>query len=1025
MTRKVLMAMMIGVTVLSHCSLIRTGNRGYDYSEMDLHTYRVHKKSERFLRRCTRKKEPVSVPPQTRIDSVRVDKGEKDIHVYFSQYFSYIPLRLSTTDQIYQDFRERLGMWYRNYSLELYSLETPLEQLVPNFYRKDNSAYDVTRMPYPDEQLVPVVHNISCPYTPSKGLFGHHIALWHSHGWYFNNKKERWEWQRPRLFQTVEDLLPLSFTIPYLIPMLENAGANVWVPRERDMQKHAIVVDNDHVDSTSAYLEVVRDTLHIWQAGQKPGFAIGSPPYESGENPFLMGSYRQVQCDTVASAQISWIPYLPAAGYYGVYVSYVHSDSNTTAAQYTVYHRGGKTSFAVNQQMGGATWVYLGRFKFNKGRDDEQGKVVLTNKGTHTEDYITADAVRFGGGVGNIMREGKQSGRARFIEGARYYLQYAGMPDTLVYSFNKDTNDYNDDYTSRGEWVNYLQGAPGGPNRDRDAAGLKVPIDLSCSFHTDAGITRNGKVVGTLGIYSLTDDDTATVFPNGVSRLACRDLTDILQTQIVQDLRQTYTSDWNRRSLYNARYSEAYRPNVPAALMEFFSHQNFVDMQYGMDPRFRFDFSRALYKGMLKFISSQYQKAYTIQPLPVDHMQVVFSDSHEVTLTWRPVIDTLEETAVPDHYVVYTRINDQGFDNGRVVTEPKCVIRNLVPGKVFSFKVTALNAGGESFPSEILSVGYPQNARDTVLIINGFDRICAPEMIDLNHFKGFANFRDEGVPYQYDLGYTGPQFDFYPFSKFVTNDAPGWGASQANYETTILVGNTFDYPARHGRAILSAGYAYISASDESVMHDLIDMKEYDLVDLIMGEERTTPYPDNPAVKEFKTLPIVLQAKIVDYCQSGGGLFMSGAHIGTDLFEGRKEGDPDIQFARDILKYQWVTNHAAASGAFHSADSNFIQLPYNFTYNITLGKDIYRVESPDAIIPADSLATTILRYTENNFSAAIAYQGDYRLIIMGFPFETIRGAIQRRALIRDVLQFLARPKEVKVINATSERIGGSH
>ena len=77
------------------------------------------------------------------------------------------------------------------------------------------------------------------------------------------------------------------------------------------------------------------------------------------------------------------------------------------------------------------------------------------------------------------------SQRPRYQEGARYFLQYAGMPDTLVYILNKakvdysnrgkdaaafakreaGKDDYKDDYQSRGEWVNYLMGAPNGPRQ--------------------------------------------------------------------------------------------------------------------------------------------------------------------------------------------------------------------------------------------------------------------------------------------------------------------------------------------------------------------------------------------------------------------------------------------------------------------------------------------------------------------------------------------------------------------------------
>jgi hypothetical protein len=83
-----------------------------------------------------------------------------------------------------------------------------------------------------------VVLNLDRPVQPVAGLAGRHIALWPSHGWYYEHSLGRWEWQRARVFQTVEDLLPMSFVVPYLAPMLEQAGARVFMPRERDVQTH-------------------------------------------------------------------------------------------------------------------------------------------------------------------------------------------------------------------------------------------------------------------------------------------------------------------------------------------------------------------------------------------------------------------------------------------------------------------------------------------------------------------------------------------------------------------------------------------------------------------------------------------------------------------------------------------------------------------------------------------------------------------------------------------------------------------
>lgn len=70
-------------------------------------------------------------------------------------------------------------------------------------------------------------------------------------------------------------------------------------------------------------------------------------------------------------------------------------------------------------------------------------------------------------------------------------------------------------------------------------------------------------------------------------------------------------------------------------------------MRYGLDPRFRFTVSRAIYKGILQFICSQYKMEYVVQPLPVDHMSLRFEEGNRIKLSWQPVDDPLETTAKP------------------------------------------------------------------------------------------------------------------------------------------------------------------------------------------------------------------------------------------------------------------------------------------------------------------------------------------------------------------------------------------
>ena len=116
--------------------------------------------------------------------------------------------------------------------------------------------------------------------------------------------------------------------------------------------------------------------------------------------------------------------------------------------------------------------------------------------------------MKFGGGMGNMARkpnevkegdfdvEAEVSGYPRFTEGSRYWLQWAGFVDT-IYSRNLNTTDYNDDYMSRGLWVNTLSD---GSYLKPDKKGYNIPLDLSFAFHTDAGTTLNDSIVGTLSI---------------------------------------------------------------------------------------------------------------------------------------------------------------------------------------------------------------------------------------------------------------------------------------------------------------------------------------------------------------------------------------------------------------------------------------------------------------------------------------------------------------------------------------------
>ena len=83
--------------------------------------------------------------------------------------------------------------------------------------------------------------------------------------------------------------------------------------------------------------------------------------------------------------------------------------------------------------------------------------------------------MRFGGGMGNIVRGGQVSGLPRYLEGARYSAQWAGMPYP-VYAGYKGQNDLSDDINVRSRTINYLSG---GSVFNPKEPGLGVPLEMS------------------------------------------------------------------------------------------------------------------------------------------------------------------------------------------------------------------------------------------------------------------------------------------------------------------------------------------------------------------------------------------------------------------------------------------------------------------------------------------------------------------------------------------------------------------
>ena len=937
------------------------------------------------------------------------------IVVDLSENFADIPFTQESVAKLKSGIKQAVGNGYDNCKVKVTIEGNDIDRYFINFepaYKRSHSAF-VT-------DLNPNRHY-------KKGLDGNIIAIWQSHGWYFEPSLNRWEWQRAHMFQTVEDMYTQSYVIPFLNPMLENAGAYVWDPRDRDITPVEVIVDADGGNAQTGY----RDDASRWKQGSGAGFAYKRATYKDFENPFAEGTYRQA--DAVRGGKkaslAAFDANMPKAGRYAVYVSYKTLPNSVSDALITINSLDGERQMKVDQTMGGGVWVFLGYYNLAKGLN--KNVVTVSNVSKQKGGVVTIDAVKIGGGMGNIARRPAErtpenvklagdgtkylqqpgvaydyqtSRRMRFTEGARYFLQWSGFPDS-VYSPTGGINDYNDDYRSRGEWVNYLAG---GSQVLPGRKGLNLPVDLSFAFHTDAGTTMNDDIIGSLGIYCTKQNGKKFgSYANGSPRELSRNFTNLVISEIVKDVRAKFEPNWTRRGMWDASYYEARVPEVPAMLLELLSHQNFADMKYGLDPNFRFAVSRAVYKGMLKFIAQRDHRDYEVQPLAVNSFAITQAAEGSYVLSWKPTHDDLSDNADPKKYVVLERVGlGNGFKEIAVVKEPKYVV-NIKDNEIHSYQVVAMNDGGRSFPSEVLSLGVAPASKGTVMVVNGFTRVSGPDWFDSGEMAGFDDAKDHGVPYIQQINYIGPQFEFRRKLPWRDDDASGFGDSRSTYETQTVAGNTFDYPSVHGSAIMNAGYSFVSTSVKAVEDSVVRLGSFKTVDLILGKQKETLNGRGYYPSRYKAFTPALRHAIEAYTRGGGNVLVSGAYVATDIWDRDSVNADEARFAQKVLGYTYLKGQAAVDGDVYTVPSKFAAIGggRELSFVQKLNDKIYAVESPDAIVASDASGATIMRYTESNIPAAIASQrGGYRTVVMGFPIEVVDNEAQRNMLIGDTLKF---------------------
>ena len=163
---------------------------------------------ENFVNQYAKKEQKLAIG-KIRVDSTYIDFKRRWVQIYANENCAYLSFNENTVKHLNDRIKDIISDEFPKYNCTLYADKQPINNY-NHGHRKERFVNKVSK------SLITPLR----PYSIDKGLTNKHIALWQSHGWYYEQKLARWEWQRARIFQTVEDLYTQSFVLPYLVPMI-------------------------------------------------------------------------------------------------------------------------------------------------------------------------------------------------------------------------------------------------------------------------------------------------------------------------------------------------------------------------------------------------------------------------------------------------------------------------------------------------------------------------------------------------------------------------------------------------------------------------------------------------------------------------------------------------------------------------------------------------------------------------------------------------------------------------------------
>lgn len=746
----------------------------------------------------------------------------------------------------------------------------------------------------------------------SGALSGVTVYLSPGHGFTYLPQTPGWRTQRGNTHDLVEDLISVETARFYLAEHLRNMGARVVPVRELDTNRERVIVDD-----ADPGVELTRVT-------GSDGFGYGHlpEPITGLENPMNAGSDQILVAE--GGGRVRWPVAVSTPGDYVLSITYVAAADRASDAHYAVTHRGGIAHFLVDQRRHGGTWVYLGHFWIEP---DDEFAVELIADSAEPGATLSADAVRVGGGMSPFDRGGGVSNRPMFEHAARYYTQWAGAPPEV---FDYADSDRNSDVGCRPRFAAW-------DHEDGEDA-------VYVAWHTNAPSPGRGTVSFAYGPNASGPIDEFTGVPGSL------ELMTAIHQQLVGDIKTGWDPSWQDRGLRTAFFGEvnpAHNPEMPATLIEVAFHDTAEDAEALRDPRFRDIAARAFARGVARYIAERDGVGLVLPPDPPVELSAR-TDGGELRLTWQPAPIGPISGDPPDRYRVYLSRDGRSFDSGTEVDGQSFVASDVAGfggAPVIYARVAAVNAGGESMPSELVGGRRAADGAAPVLVVGGFERIDGTMLIreDLSQYA--LGTVDRGLVDRINDG---------------------------------------SYAARYGEAIAEYGASFDGATGAAVSAGDVRLQDYKAVIWFLGEESAG---DDP-------LDVGERAAMLEYVDAGGYLMVSGAELAYALDD--VAGGELSAFYRELFGAGFVANSAGTYELTDPSGALAGLAPMRFD---DFGPGSYDANFADVLEPLAG-SEAVLFYAGVDGGAAAIFDG--QVMTLGFPFETVAGAGPRAELMAAIL-----------------------